>query len=115
MSDIHVIPSSGPWKITTFEEHGDPAGYQQISVGSTAVSLSIPSGTNPNRVIIQCETQGNIKWRDDGGAPTSAIGMTLYAGNAMELGTNKSIKNLQMISDSAATVTVDVTYYEKKR
>lgn len=57
-----------------------PVGYVQLTSlsGATAFSATqIPA--RAKRVLLQAETQ-NIRFRDDGVAPTASVGMILYAG-----------------------------------
>lgn len=62
---------------------GTPLGYQQI--GSTALGsatgLTLPtSGPTPTFALISVEgTPGTdtVRWRDDGTAPTSSVGMLM--------------------------------------
>lgn len=52
----------------------DPIGYEQITDLSTAQSLTVP--TNANYALIQAEGD-DLRWRDDGTAPTASVGMIL--------------------------------------
>lgn len=51
-----------------------PKGYQQITNLSSAVGLTVPSGSQYAR--IQSVTQA-VRWRDDGTSPTATVGMHL--------------------------------------
>ncbi len=53
-----------------------PLGYQQISAATlaTATALTIPAGAMV--AMVSVDTAG-VRWRDDGTAPTAAIGMAL--------------------------------------
>ncbi len=55
-----------------------PLGYQQISAATlaTATALTIPTGASA--ALVSVDTAG-VRWRDDGTAPTAAIGMALIA------------------------------------
>ena len=64
--------------------------YAQVTSLSSAASLasSIPNRNQGGMdrgpwhgVEMQAESQ-NIRWRDDGTAPTASVGMILYAGDA---------------------------------
>ncbi len=99
-----------------------PLGYQQIlnAALQSAASLTIPTlptGTNGvGLVVIQVEG-GQVRWRDDGTAPTSSIGMILgsASGSAAELGGELDytgqVGALQFI-DSGGTPILNVSYYE---
>lgn len=49
-------------------------GYEQIVDLSTAVGLTVPRGAK--FALIQAEG-ANVRWRDDGTAPTATVGMLL--------------------------------------
>lgn len=92
---------------------GVPLQFKQITVSTAAVGLSAPQGANA--VVIITETD-NIRWRDDGTAPTSTVGMICTALNVIQLEDATQIANFQAIRDqSAATdVTLNCSFYAKK-
>lgn len=53
-----------------------PLGYQQISATTlaAATALTVPAGAN--FALIRVEA-ANVRWRDDGTAPTATVGMLL--------------------------------------
>jgi hypothetical protein len=57
----------------------DSLGFRQIAAGGLAgaVGLTIDAGTEA--VQVQPEAQ-NVRYRDDGVAPTATVGFTLFAG-----------------------------------
>ena len=60
-------------------------GFQQLDATAlaSAVGFTLPvdsSGSKPNGAYLSSFT-GNVRYRDDGTAPTAAIGMRLVAGN----------------------------------
>lgn len=103
-------------------------GYQQISAATlaSATFLTIPTVTLPNvpggpgagggvtvkvspgLAICQNNGTGNLRWRDDGTAPTAAIGMVLVAG--AELDYTGDIANIQFIISTAGGA-LDVSLY----
>lgn len=84
----------------------EPKGYQQLTVSTTAVSLTVPDGADYAQ--IQCATT-NVRWRDDGTAPTSSLGLQLLAG--AELLYDANPKKIQFIRSGAADATLDISYY----
>lgn len=89
-----------------------PAGYQAISASSsTAVSPTIPTAVGPvstaNYAFFVCEGVG-VRWRDDGTAPTNAVGTPLAAGAALEYDGN--LYSIQFVSQGA-TATIHANYY----
>lgn len=87
-------------------------GYQQISSLSSATLLTVPM--NPNGTVaakiaeICVETQA-IRYRDDGTAPTSSVGIPVSAGTCFQY--SASLGALQIIQQSSGAV-VDVAYYK---
>lgn len=85
-------------------------GFQQITSLSGAQSLSIPvatDGTKPRMCLVHCETQA-VRWRDDGTAPTSGIGMRLIVGG--ELRYDAELTKIQFIEETASAK-INITYY----
>jgi len=93
-----------------------PLGYQQITAGTlaSATHLTLPtvpanSGLIPGYVVIQCETTStSVRWRDDGTAPTSSVGMILSAGQ--ELDYSGDLTMIQFIAASGSPI-LNVSYY----
>jgi hypothetical protein len=99
-------------------------GYQQITV-TVAVKMTLPTQTVPGiqagqsgisqqttqipcgLAIIQCNG-GNVRWRDDGTAPTASVGMTLASG--AELDYTGDFANLQFILSSGTPI-LDISLY----
>lgn len=101
--------------------HRTPLGYQQILTGAlgSAVFLTIPTTTSggtqgytsqvvPGYAIIQNTGTAAVRWRDDGTAPTAAVGMFLAAGS--ELDYVGDITRIQFIQ-VAAGAQLEVSLY----
>jgi hypothetical protein len=82
-----------------------PKGFQQIIGAAASTALTVPTGAV--YCIIQTEAQA-IRWRDDGNAPTAAIGYPLAVG--AELVYTGQLDAFRLIQ-IAATATIDITYY----
>lgn len=82
----------------------DPNGFQTLTA-ATSTALTVPAGSK--YAIIQALTQ-NVRWRDDGTAPTAAIGIRLTAG--ADLFYTGELANLRFIQE-AATAEINVSYY----
>jgi hypothetical protein len=93
-------------------------GYAQFAAGgvdaSTLVSTAtfgsaagagIPNGTQ--RILIQCAAQA-IRWRDDGTAPTAAVGYPLAVG--VDLVFTGNFANLRLIAQVAGAIVNLVAY-----
>lgn len=82
-----------------------PLGYQQITGLSTAKGLTIPNGAR--YAVVIPETQA-IRYRDDGTAPTAAVGMPIAAlGVLIYEGT---LSKIQFI-EQTASAKLNVLYY----
>ena len=86
-----------------------PLGFQQFSGVSTLQSLTVPSGATVALITV---TTNAISWRDDGTAPTAAIGNQLAVVGAgslpFEYSGNLSAFQFIPVTGSA---TVNVSYY----
>jgi hypothetical protein len=83
-------------------------GYQQLTLSGTAASLTVPAGAN--RALIECDgaAAANSRWRDDGIAPTSTIGMELNAG--VFLAYEGNLAAFQAIAVSGSPI-LNISYY----
>lgn len=79
-------------------------GYQQI-LPSVSTALTVPA--TATYAIIQAEAQA-VRWRDDGVAPTAAIGMTIAAGG--ELRYDGNLTTIRFI-EATASAKLNVSYY----
>lgn len=83
-----------------------PLGYQQITGAALTNGLTPPAGAT--LAVIQGSGQA-VRWRDDGTAPTTSVGMQIPVGGELQYNGNLSaIKFIQV----AATATLDVSYYK---
>ena len=80
-------------------------GYQQITSLSSSTALTVPAGAT--MALIVPETQ-NVRWRDDGTAPTASVGMPIYVGTSLLYdGDLTNIKFINMVAGGK----VNVSYY----
>lgn len=91
---------------------GASLGYQQSTSLSTSTAAGLPSvPSNPvGSFLLSVESSG-IRWRDDGTAPTSSVGMPVSAGQSLCYANDAHA--VQVIGQ-AAGATIDVTYYAGK-
>jgi len=88
-------------------------GYQQITALNTVKSLTVPTlspdGLNakPTFALIIAESTG-VRWRDDGTAPTSTVGMPLAVGVPLQY--DGDLTKIQFIEQSASSK-LNVSYY----
>jgi hypothetical protein len=93
---------AAPAEIAATTTLGVPAGFQQLTMNGTAQSLT-PSGTYA--VIISAAA---FTWRDDGTAPTLAVGMVWPANVPLVYG--GTLAAIQIIATASSTV--NVSYYK---
>ena len=88
-------------------------GFQQITSLGSSTALTIPTKDaqgntcKPNAVLLQPETQ-NVRWRDDGTAPTASVGMPLATGTSLSY--DGDLKAIRFIQQTASAV-LNVSYY----
>lgn len=82
-------------------------GYAQITSLSAAAALTVPAGAT--YALIQAETQ-NVRWRDDGTAPTASVGMILVAGADAFGFIQPQLAAMQFIQ-TTATAKLNVSFY----
>lgn len=91
----------------------DCFGYQQITSLSSAANLTVPArdanGLNARPVIALITPEGqSVRWRDDGVAPTSTVGMPLAAGVTLQY--DGDLSKIQFI-EQAASAKLNISYY----
>lgn len=89
-----------------FDKAEQALGFQQITSLSSATALTIPSGAQ--MAIVQAEDQ-NVRWRDDGTAPTASVGMQLAAGAALQY-TAAQLPQLEFIEETSGAI-LNISYY----
>ena len=92
--------------VRTIPGKSDPLGYQQITVLTASTALTVPSGAV--WALIQPEAQA-VRWRDDGTAPTAAVGMPLAVGTTLQYsGDLSAIRFIEQVAGGK----LNVTYYD---
>jgi hypothetical protein len=88
-------------------------GYEQITSLGSSTGLTVPQRTTdglsakPAIAIIVAETAA-VRWRDDGVAPTAAVGMPLAVGSMLQY--DGDISAIRFIEQSAGAK-LNVSYY----
>jgi hypothetical protein len=87
-------------------------GYQQITSLSSSAALTVPAvdknGNKIQPVLALIQAEGNdVRWRDDGTAPTSTVGMLLLDGETLAYDGN--LVGIRFIQ--AASAKLNVSYY----
>jgi hypothetical protein len=108
-SSTNVFYNQGP----SIGDDDDPVDFGWISINhNTPVCLpNIPQKSNK----IMVSVEGNsIRYRIDGGNPTSKIGHLFHPGDYLMLNTIKGITNFKMISISGESQ-INVTYFTSNK
>ena len=58
-----------------------PLGYQQITPVTTPSTLTVP---NAARLVVMCAETNNIRYRDDGVAPTATVGQPIFSSTCIQ-------------------------------
>ena len=87
-----------------------PMGYEQKTVSTTAVALTaIPAGAS--RAIVMVEAQP-LRYREDGTAPTSSVGVLCVSATRFELESRQAIEGFKAIRSGGTDSVVSVLYYK---
>lgn len=97
---------------TTFTGERSLGHFQSAAVDAATTLVSIVGAPIAAKgivlAIVQPQTQA-VRWRDDGVAPTAAIGYPLAVGAELRY-TGVNIQNLQFISQAAGAILNIVVY-----
>lgn len=87
---------------------GAPLGYQQIVTATlaTATPLTAPAGATVAYIVVEGV---DVRWRDDGVAPTATVGMLLPAGATLSY--SGSLAVIEFIETAAGSI-LNISYYE---
>jgi hypothetical protein len=85
-----------------------PCGYEQITVSTTALALTIPAGAS--RAVLVVEDQP-LRYRDDAVAPTASVGMLCVATTRFELESRESMIGFKAIRSGGTNSVLSVSYY----
>lgn len=92
-----------------------PCGYQQITNVAASVGLTIPTLANSTTGAVQAPTYCRVipqtqavRWRDDGVAPTAAVGMPLAVG--AELRYDGDLSKIRFF-EQAASAALNINFY----
>lgn len=95
-------------------------GFEQLTVSNTAVGLTAtkfaPNGLQDLNLatyaVADVETN-NIRYRDDGAAPTSTVGQPALAGAQIQLVGAQALRDFQAIRSGAVDATLEISYYRE--
>jgi hypothetical protein len=97
---------AGAQTITKTGSYFPVIGGQYNLAVNTATSLTVPAGANQIEICVEIQA---IRYRDDGTAPTSSVGIPVPVGTCFPYAGNLSA--IQFIAQTAGA-TIDVAYYK---
>lgn len=83
------------------------AGFEALTVSTTAVNLTVPSRSEMAIIAIEV---ADIRYRDDNTAPTATVGVLIRDGGTI-LVCGDSLTRIQLIRDASVDATAHVSYY----
>jgi len=86
----------------------EPKGYQQLTVSTTAVGLTVPDGAR--YALMKLNDANLFRWRDDGTDPTSTVGMPLPDQGDEFFYTGK-LKRFRAIRSGGTDAVLNLAYY----
>lgn len=93
----------------------DAFDFEQLVVSTTAVSMTrgkiMPSGKAPAACATISVSGDSIRYRIDGGEPTSSVGHQLEAGDYITISGINNLLRFKAIRSGTVDAIVDVTYY----
>lgn len=99
--------------VAAAQYQAQPLGYQQITMNASALTLTVPTGARWAIITAEGTAADTVRWRDDGTAPTSTVGMPIAVpanGLSSTIIFATDLTALQFIG--AATSKLDISYYK---
>ena len=93
----------------TIPKSADPNGYQQLTVSSSAVAMTVPLNSNMADILVQ---DAGIRYRDDGTNPTSTVGTPLFQNQSMQIIGASNLSAIKFIRSGASDAIVNINYYK---
>jgi hypothetical protein len=97
---------AGAIPVYTVTHSQTPLGFQQITSLSASTGLTPPAGAALALIVPSVQA---VSWRDDGTAPTAAIGMLLPVG--VQLSYSGNLAAIRFI-EVTASATLNISYYK---
>lgn len=89
-----------------------PAGYQQLTVSTTAVALTVPVAATRTRLAVIGVESNPIRFRDDGTDPSATVGTLVKADNFVLVCGADAIRQFKAIRQGASDATLNIHYYQ---
>lgn len=81
--------------------------YQQLTVSSTAVALTVPGGSKFALIRVSVAA---VRFRDDGTNPTGSLGVPLNPGDSIDY--DGPLSAIKFIRAGGTDATLDILYYK---
>lgn len=86
-----------------------PLGYQQITVSTSALPLTVPAGAQRAVVVVEAQP---LRYRDDGTAPTASVGMLCVAATRFDIESREALLAFRAIRSGGTDSVLSVSYYK---
>jgi hypothetical protein len=112
MADQTFVVAQPPKIQQVSQISGEPRGYQQLTVSTVAIGLTVPKNANCALILVETDS---IRWRDDGTDPTDSVGMLWFSANIININSAKQLAQFKAIrtANNAADAILNIAYYEK--
>ena len=91
---------------------GSNYSYQQVTVSTSAVSIAAATLSGKRGCVLRVESD-SIRYRQDGTAPTSSVGMPIAAGEVMEVDSVTDLVQAQFIRSGSGDATLNVACWRQ--
>jgi hypothetical protein len=92
-----------------------PMGFEQVTVSTDSIGFTAatyaPTGAVPADMAVVVVESAAIRYRDDGPAPTSTVGVPIAAAGAITVCGTKPIRSIRFIRSGGSDATLSVSYY----
>lgn len=86
-----------------------PVGYQQVTVSTTAIALTVPDGANRAVAVVEAQP---LRYRDDSVDPTATVGMLLPAATIFNIESREGLLAFKAIRSGGTDSVLSVSYYK---
>lgn len=106
---METVYAGGPTNKSAIIEGGKPVGYQQLTVSSSAVALTVPLQANTATIVVENAT---VRFRSDGTDPTTTVGVPLWTNQSFQIQSKDILSAIKFIA-TGSDATLNIEYYER--
>ncbi len=90
--------------------------FEQLTIGNTVNGIALTKAKlgSCNKAIVTVEA-ASLRYRVDGGFPTSTVGHIAYVGDIIELESSSEMTNFRAIREGSVDSKITVTYLNEGR